>query len=204
MPSYIDLVDTGRPEHNWEGHYLLKEGDIFVEAGAFWGRYGRIASRKVGPSGKVILIEASPENQATILDLIKRDGLNNITLIRAAIWSTNGKTNFMKYGNPAGHRIAVEHDSINYPGDVILVDQVTLDEVLPPLVDHVDLLSSDVEGAELEMVKGANVLLSKGFIKNVAIGAYHNPDKPTQIMEILRGYGFKGLRYEEGIVFGHT
>lgn len=204
MSSYIDLVDTDKPEHNWEGHYLLKEGDVFVEAGAFWGRYGKIASRKVGSSGKVILIEASPENQRTIEALIKRDNLTNMTLVKAAVWGSKGTSNFVTWGNPAGHRLAVGSDSISYPSNITQVELVTLDETLPSLVDHVDLLGCDIEGAELEMVKGAKTLLEKGFIRNVAIGAYHDPGKPEQIIEILRGHGFKALKYEDGLVYGHS
>lgn len=204
MSSHIDIVDTGTPEHNFEGHYLLKPGDVYVEAGAFWGRYGKIASRKVGSSGKVILIEASPENQRTIEALIKRDNLTNVTLVKAAVWNSKGTSNFVTYGNPAGHRLAVGSDPISYPSNITQVELVTLDEILPTLVDHVDLLGCDVEGAELEMVKGAKTLLETGFIRNVALGAYHDPNKPEQIMEILRGHGFKALKYEEGLVYGHV
>lgn len=204
MSSYIHLVDIGSPEHNWEGHYLLKKGDVFVEAGAFWGRYGRIASKKVGPQGRVVLIEASPENQNTIEALIKRDDLTNVTLVKGAVWSSKGTSNFITWGNPAGHRLAKEDDSKNYPSNVSQVELVTLDETLPSLVDHVDLLGCDIEGAELEMVKGAKTLLEKGFIRNVAIGAYHDPGKPEQIIEILRGHGFKALKYEDGLVYGHS
>lgn len=202
--GHIELVDTGTPEHNWEGHYLLKEGNVFVEAGAFWGRYGRIASRKVGPNGRVILIEASPENQRTIEALIRRDGLGNVTLVKGAVWSSKGRSSFVTYGNPAGHRLGVEADSTNFPSNVIEVDLVTLDDLLPSLgVSEVTLLSCDVEGAEIEMVKGAEKLLSTGKIKNVALAAYHAPGNSESIMEILWAKGFKALRYEEGIVYGH-
>lgn len=199
--SYIGLVDTGRPEHNWEGHYTLKEGDIFVEGGAFWGRYGKIASKKVGASGRVILIEASPDNQRTIEDLIKRDNLSNVTLVKAAVWSSKGKTNFVTWGNPAGHRIAVGDE---FSSNIAEVELVTLDDLLPSLgIDVVDLLACDIENAEIEMVKGASSLLSLRKIRNVALGAYHSPGNPEAIIKILSLEGFKALRYEEGIVYGH-
>ena len=205
MSSYIDLVDTQKPEHNWEGHYLLKEGDVFVEAGAFWGRYGRIASKKVGPQGRVVLIEASPENQNTIEALIKRDDLTNVTLVKGAVWSSKGTSNFITWGNPAGHRLAKEDDSKNYPSNVSQVELLTLDDIITNLgIDVVNLLSCDVEGAEVEMVKGANGLFRLGKIRNVALAAYHAPGNPEKIMEILGIKGFKALKYEEGIVYGHV
>lgn len=178
MSNYIDLVDTAAPEHNYEGHYLLKPGDVFVEAGAFWGRYGRIASKKVGPTGRVILIEASPENYCTIEALIARDGLDNVTLVKKAVWSVHGKGQIVTYGNPSGHRLAIESDRISYPSSIVDCEYDTLDGILIGLhIDHVNLLGCDIEGAEVDMVKGASTLLECGAIRNVALAAYHSHRK---------------------------
>lgn len=206
MSSHIDLVDTGTPEHNWEGHYLLKPGDVYVEAGAFWGRYGRIASRKVGSTGRVILIEASPENYRTIEALVKRDGLDNVTVVKKAVWSLRGRGQFVTYGNPSGHRMALESDRINYPSSIVECEYDTLDNILAGLeVQHVSLLACDVEGAEVEMVKGVDTYLTYGRIRNVALAAYHSPmENPGKIMDILKIKGFRGVVYEEGIVYGHV
>jgi len=216
MSNHIDLVDTGTPEHNYEGHHLLHPGEVFVEAGAFWGRYGRIASKKVGSTGKVILIESSPENYRTIEALIARDRLENVTLVKKAVWSTSGRGQIVTYGNPSGHRLALESDRISYPSNIVNCEYDTLDNILlnDLQITRIDLLGCDIEGAETDMVKGASELLKKGVIRNVALAAYHShlPDEPLdvptpgakEIMEILRNYGFKALKYEEGMVFGHV
>jgi FkbM family methyltransferase len=202
--SYLGLVDTGEFEHNWEKYYNLKPGDVFVEVGAFWGRYGKVASPKVGVSGKVVLIEGSPDNQQTIEDLIARDNLSNVTLVSAIVSSQCGKAFYLSDGNPAGHRIAKTADFKLYPKNKIApAETVTLDKLLPQLVDHVDLLACDIEGAEVQLVKGAKNLLRKGKIYNVALAAYHAAPNGKQIMDILRDVGFKDLVYEEGIVYGH-
>lgn len=212
--AHLSLVDTGTPEHNFEAHYILKPGDIYVEAGAFWGRYGRIASKKVKTGGIVVLIEASPENYRTIEALIKRDGLDNVTLVKKAVWSSRGRGQFVTYGNPSGHRLAIESDRTNYPSSIVECEYDTLDNILLDQLHliHVDLLACDVEGAEVEMVKGARELLNLGAIRNVALAAYHSHlpeeslDAPTpgakEIMEILKIKGFKGLVYENGLVYG--
>lgn len=203
--NHLDLVDTGTPEHNWEGHYLLKPGNTYVEAGAFWGRYGRIASSKVGPTGRVILIEASPENYRTLEALIKRDGLDNVTVVKKAVWGSRGSGQFVTYGNPSGHRLAIESDRANYQSNIVDCEYDTLDNILAGLgIQHVSLLACDVEGAEVEMVKGADTYLTYGRIHNVALAAYHTQGNPEGIMESLKSKGFKGLKYEEGIVYGHV
>jgi FkbM family methyltransferase len=202
--SYLNLVDTGEPEHNWEKYYKLKPGDVFVEAGAFWGRYGKVASPKVGASGKVVLIEGSPDNQQTIEDLINRDNLSNVTLVRAAVANQCCRAYYLSDGNPAGHRLAKDVDFELYQKNrIVPVEVVTLDKRLPQHVDHVDLLACDIEGAEVSLVKGAKTLLSQNKIFNVALAAYHAAANAKQIIEILRGVGFKDLVYEDGIVYGH-
>ncbi len=74
-PSLYDVRNFSLPEHNWEKHYHLKEGDIYVEVGAFWGRYGLRAINS--KCSKVILIEPSPENITTIKNLLNIIELKN-------------------------------------------------------------------------------------------------------------------------------
>jgi hypothetical protein len=45
-------------EHNFKP----KEGDIVIDIGAHIGPYTLIAAQRVGPSGKVVAIEADPDN----------------------------------------------------------------------------------------------------------------------------------------------
>lgn len=48
--ALIRGVDWSKVEHIWEYEYELREGDIFLEGGAFMGRYIKRASKKVGPA----------------------------------------------------------------------------------------------------------------------------------------------------------
>lgn len=192
-------IRSGTPEHNWEKWYDLKPGDVYVEAGAFWGRYGRIASLKVGATGKVILIEPSPENIDLIQTLIAAENLSNVTLIQKAIWSSKGTQTFSVEGNPASHKLTL-------PGakQTINVETDTIDNILRDLgITKVDLLACDIEGAEVELVKGAEENLGKKSIVHVALGAYHHQYNPSAIMGLLGAKGYRDLKYEEGIVFGH-
>jgi hypothetical protein len=59
IPDFDPIFASCSPEHQWEGKYRLREGDVFVEAGAFWGRYGLIAS-KGWRKGEGHLDRASP------------------------------------------------------------------------------------------------------------------------------------------------
>ena len=194
------MLNPGTPEHNWEAYYNLKQGDIYVEAGAFWCRYGRIASKRVGPKGRVVLIEPSPINIAVIEKVVETEGLSNVTLVRRAVWRERGRMKFCCMGNPAGHRLWGSPSD----RDVIEVEVDTVDNILDLGVDHVDLFAADVEGAEVEMVKGMDRWLSEKKILHVAIAAYHRPGNPEAIMETLKQRGCRDIKYAGGVVYGHA
>lgn len=212
IPRYDDLFVNDPPEHQWEGRYRLKEGDVFVEAGAFWGRYGLIASKRVKENGKVILIEPHPFNACMIKKAIEKYGLSNVTLVEGAVWSSNQTISFCIAGNPASARKAEDSDYKNYPGEIIKVKAYALDSLLSELsIDHVDLLAGDVEGAEVEMVKGAETFFTEHRIRNVAIAAYHHQELglSEQVIAFLKSKGYKDIFYSKdlphygGIVYGH-
>lgn len=203
--------NSGPPEHQFEGRYRLQPGDTYVEAGAFWGRYGLIASHRVGPSGKVILIEPHPENIDMIERVIAHFSLTNVTLVKGGVWGFDAKLPFVFYGNPAGGRRAVDGDMDNYSEYILEVQVRSLDSLLKELkVDQIDLLACDVEGAEFEMVKGANNYLQHHKIRNVALAAYHGKTYAPDIMGFLSKKGYKDLEYHHslphygGLVYGRA
>jgi Met-10+ like-protein len=58
-------------------HFTPKEGDIIVDVGAHIGPYTIIASKHVGPNGKVVAIEADPGN----FDVLNRNiQLNKLSM----------------------------------------------------------------------------------------------------------------------------
>jgi len=196
VPYPPGLFSSNCPEHQWEGRYRLRPGDTFVEAGAFWGRYGLIASKRVGPEGRVILIEGNPQNTDVIERVIKHYSLSNVTLVKGIVWSRDEYTKMCVWGNPAGSRRALDSDLVNYPNSVVNVRAYTLDALLPELgAQNVDLLACDVEGAEVEMILGTDRYLSEGRIRNVALAAYHQSSFPERIMDFLRKRGFVDLFY---------
>lgn len=200
QPVSIETVRSAGPEHEWERYYKLKPGDVFVEAGAFWGRYGIIASRK--GCSKVILIEASPPNIATIENVVGVEDLKNVILVKKAITSEKKRVKFVTWGNPAGNRLSHGHD--DFPGDTVEVEGDTLDNILTDLgIDHVDLLASDCEGSEIDLVKGATKYLNEKKILHVAIGTYHAPGNHDAVTSMLEEKGFKGLKCEDGVTYGH-
>lgn len=206
----LDLISSEKVQHNWEKHYQLKEGDIFVEGGAFWGRYIRKASKQVGPTGRVITIEPSPENIKILKVLIKAENLENVTLVEKALWSEPGRDLLFTQGNSASHQLkrlpGVQTGKPLPEGDgYVEVELDTIDNILAGLgIKYVDLLSADIEGAELGMLKGCEKYLSEKRIRNIAVAVYHISDEgKREFTSILREKGYEVSLEDEGIVYAH-
>jgi len=192
-------------EHDWEFRYKLKPGDIFVEGGSFIGRYGKRASRIVGPSGKVILIEPSPRNLRTLCKDKKIGKLGqNVTIIDKAIGDHKGYGEFLLDGNSAGDRFPYLIGDKEYPTKgMIKID--TLDNILTELgIESVDLLGADIENSEVPLIRGASKYLREYRIKNVAIAAYHHRANPEFIMILLKYWGYKNVEYVDGVVYANV
>ena len=63
----------------------VHQGDTVVDIGAGIGEFALLASRKAGSKGKVIAIEPSPEDYATLLLNIKENGCNNVIPLNMAV-----------------------------------------------------------------------------------------------------------------------
>lgn len=63
----------------------LKPGDVFVDVGSHIGLYSMVASRKVGPGGRVIALEASPETFERLQWTISDNGADNIDSVHVGL-----------------------------------------------------------------------------------------------------------------------
>jgi len=188
------------PEHQWGRYCNLKRGDIYVAAGAYLCRYGRIVSKLVGPEGRVILIEPSPTHIAVIKEVVNDRGLTNVTLIEKAVWREKCRKKFCIDEPTSGHHLGTGHKTIEVEVD-------TVDNILDDLkLDHVDLFAADVENAEVAMVVGMEKWLGEKRIKNLAIAAYHkHPDgNYAEISEMLKEKGYRGIKVWGGVVYAHV
>lgn len=198
-PVDISIVKAGGPDHKFEKYYNLKEGDIYLEAGAYYGRQAMIASQK--KCSKIILIEPSPVNIITIENLIGLGEIKNAILVKKAVSNEKKISRYNVSGVSCGHSLYYTECS----SDVVNVNIDTIDNILMELgVEYIDLFACDVEGSEVDMVKGANKYFTEKKIKNVALGAYHHPSLHPQILEILKEKGYKDLNYDNGVIYGHV
>ena len=157
-------------------HFTPKQGDIVVDIGAHMGRYTIISSKRVGTNGKVIAIEAHPGNFEMLNRNIKLNQLTNVIPLNYAVYSKETKIKLYLPDEESGytmhHSIMSDYLFTKYEDKTedkfVEVNANTLDYLLQLKgITDVNWVKIDVEGAEFEVLKGANNLLSNS--KDIAL-----------------------------------
>jgi FkbM family methyltransferase len=168
-------------------HFSPKEGDIVIDVGAAFGFYTILASKRVGPSGKVIAIEAQHDSFEMLNCNTKLNRLTNITTLNYAVYSKETKVKLY-----SSYSIMAERAGKN-TNKFVEVNANTLDNLLlQQQISHADInwIKIDVEGAEFEVLKGATAILSSS--RNIALLVeIHGQGSYRKITEFLNAYNFK-------------
>lgn len=130
----------------------LREGDIVLDLGAYCGVTSIAFAEKVGKSGKVIAVEADPENQRAIernVTMYSRLGGSTIDVVRAAVWKDCNGVNFSSEGNMGSSAVEIVGSS---RGNIVRSPSITLDAIAKNFsLSRVSFIKCDVEGAELHI-----------------------------------------------------
>lgn len=154
--SYGGLIVYQRfPEYE-EMNYIhnkLKKGDVFIDIGANIGAISLIAASKVGDHGKVYAFEP---NKVVLPRLVENVHLNNmdgiIKVLAMAVSNTNSEVTFINE-----EASEVSHISYSKRSEMTteLVKTVALNKFIKNnKINKVKMIKIDVEGAELNVLKG--------------------------------------------------
>ena len=133
---------------------LVRAGDTFIDVGGNKGDFALLAAKIVGDDGKVICIEPEPSNVDWIRRSIGLNGYRNVKVCKLALSDHDGES-FLHLGKKSGFHTLLSGAPDRNQGS-INVRVRRLDGLLSELeVRRVDFLKIDVEGAELEVLKGA-------------------------------------------------
>jgi FkbM family methyltransferase len=130
----------------------LQVGATFWDVGANVGGITRLASRLVGPNGKVLAIEASLDNFRKLNRNILLNGLNNVFSIKAVIWNQAGETVNLYHGT-GGDDSLLHNASLTNGSEQVIT--TTLDEMYKAF-GMPDVIKLDIEGVEEEAIRGAS------------------------------------------------
>jgi len=161
---------------------LLKNSKIVFDVGSHIGKYS-IMSSKLNPNAKVYSFEGAKDNFKILSMNKKINHLNNLYVINKALSNKIGKEKF--YLSQTG---LMTKKSNNFK----MVETETLDNFLgKSRIGYIDLIKIDVDGSELDVLKGARKALSKGIIKNIIIEV--SPKTKKEAMSLFSKYGYSTL-----------
>ena len=136
-----------------------RPGTVAIDVGANVGMFTIPLAMAVGPSGRVLTIEPSPENVERLESNIELNALENVVVEPIAVGDKAGRVVLQLASDPGFHSTAeiAESREVN---ETMTVRAETLDEVwLRAHAPAVSFIKIDTEGSEDAVLRGATQIL---------------------------------------------
>lgn len=168
---------------------LIKPGDVCVDVGANAGYISLVMGRYVGPSGRVISFEPNPDvivkfrrNLSLNPELRQTVELRTVGLGKEATRMFVAPDTEVGIGNAGLASAASSHTTFQ-------VEVATLDSFDLP---RLDCMKVDVEGMELDVLRGAEATIRK-FCPYIVFETLTvlPPEKHKPVEDFLRGLGYR-------------
>ncbi|GAB6039375.1 FkbM family methyltransferase [Endothiovibrio diazotrophicus] len=156
------------------------EGDLIVEGGAYVADTTSMYCESVGKRCRIYAFEPSQENHRDLLAGIARDGLEEMVVpIKRGLWSSSATLGFRADFHERGaYRIADE-------GGTEEIEVEPLDRFVEREGIRVDLIKMDIEGAEVEALKGASETIRR-FRPKLQISIYHCSEHYFEVAHLIK------------------
>jgi FkbM family methyltransferase len=140
---------------------FLAPGMCVLDVGAHHGLYTLLASKRVGNDGKVIAFEPSPRERRLLARNLHLNSSSNTLIEPFALGNKPSKAKlYLVQGGEDGCN-SLRPPAVSASTQTEIVDVDSLDRYLEKAgIDKVDFVKLDVEGAEREVLLGAQGLLA--------------------------------------------
>jgi FkbM family methyltransferase len=182
------IVNFINQQYKYRNVVKVCPGDYVIEGGACFGDTSLYCSYLAGPTGRVFSFEFVEENLGVFfknLELNPRHK-NRIELIQKPLFSQSGMELQLQFSG-AGSRV----EPVKTAQDACLLSISIDDFVAENSLKKIDFIKFDIEGAELDALRGANDTIQR-FKPKLAICLYHKIEDlwtiPLYIRKILPEY----------------
>ncbi|HZP65434.1 MAG TPA: FkbM family methyltransferase [Rudaea sp.] len=177
----------------------LRPGDCFVDIGANIGHYTLLASRLVGDHGRVVAVEAAHWIHTILERHIAMNRRSNIRTVQVAAAAARGTIKlFPGHAGNIGKTTTVAR-----AGDSVDVQAVPLSEVLSEdEVRRTRIIKIDVEGAEVEVLRGLAPLLDRlrpdaEIVMEIAASLTPEAERTrAEIFDTMQRHGYSAYRFD--------
>jgi FkbM family methyltransferase len=175
---------------------LLGPGMTVLDIGAHHGLYTLLAARRVGPNGRVVAFEPSPRERWKLALNVRLNRCANVQIENCALGSSDGEADFFLVDGMDTGCNSLRPPNVKEPTKVVHVPVNVLDVCLRlRAIDRIDFIKLDVEGGELEVLKGAVGLLDRRPRPIILCEVQDIRTEPwgyhaREVIEFLSGRGF--------------
>lgn len=163
---YYNLIRYGEyePTLSYIFSTLIKKGMTILDIGGNIGYFSLMASRLVGPNGKVYVFEPDPTNFMYLRKNIEINDISNINLVKKCVSNKEGIIKL--HHHPIYHSChSIFKSSSKRSTKEIDVESIVLDKMFKNECSKISFIKMDIEGAELNALKGMANLLKKNKVK---------------------------------------
>jgi FkbM family methyltransferase len=173
------------------GKYL-RAGMTVYDIGANIGFFSLLAARLVGAAGRVTAFEADPEIAARLRENVERNKGAPISVEEKAVWSSSSPVFFARADAEVspdrglGH--VIDNDAERSAVGTIRVEAVSIDEYVGK-AEGPDFIKCDVEGAEVEVFRGAAKLLNEKL--PIILCEMHGDKNRQTLLKVFEKLGYR-------------
>jgi len=176
--------------------FVSRPGDVCVDVGANIGCFSLYCAQ-TNKSGQIIAVEPDPETFSCLIENLRMNHADNVIPLRAAI--SNKSENITLNVGPGSNMARVSKSNSSVPFAQINVPGYTLDDLVKSNnLGKIDLLKIDVEGHEVECLKGARNALR---LTQRIVLEFHSEQIKQLVIQILSDAGF-GLSEKDTLIYG--
>ena len=165
----------------------LRPGDVFYDLGANIGLFSLMAARCVGDSGLVFSFEPDAVIAERLRRNVARNSFSQVIVVESGVWSHTGTLDFVTASHASPDRGVGTFLSAGSSAARTPVRVVSLDDFVrsapPP-----DAIKCDVEGAEIEVLRGAERLLTSH--RPWILAEMHSESNDRAWREFLTRFGY--------------
>jgi FkbM family methyltransferase len=201
--SQVDRALFSGDFESSEIHFVqkyLQPGMTVLDVGAHHGLYTLLSSKLVGPSGRVISFEPSPRERKQLVRNVRINFCSNVMIEPYALGKEPARNNLYVVEGAEDGCNSLRPPVVVSRTSTVRVDVVTLDQIVPKLrVTKVDFIKLDVEGAELDVLKGALGLLQTAPRPVLLVEVYDIRTQPwgyeaREIVQFLDEQGYRWFK----------
>lgn len=179
--NVFDNASQIKEIQSYTAYFPIKKGFYILEAGSYTGLFTIFASKKVGPTGRIISFEPDPYNNIMLQRNIALNNIKNVIVVKKGLFSEETTVPFDIQS--IGSNIVSLNTPFHNRKTLNKITVTTADKELKRLnIKKVDMVTMDIEGAEIEAMAGFSETIKKNKTIKFAIASYHIIDgKKTKI-----------------------